>query len=971
MKAKTWFNRKPAVRNDYQELLNVGRWEYDVTKGEVHCSLEVYQIYGLPDRGSSESPDVFVEMIHPDDKEIVKQFWNQISSGKRLGRSFTYRTLQRGRQAYVQYTAQCKYDDRGDLIRIEGTVRDVTRYMENDTNTALLHPTESFYANHPGPIVVIDQDLGIVRVNRATEELFGWTEQELLFRRPPFVPIQHQETILELYRTLLKHGGTIWIDCVRLTRDGTAIDVGACLSAIRDTSGKIVGALASYTRMGVANNAPEMLLDSEGQFQALVRHSSDVFVILANDLRIKYISPAIANVLGYAINDVVNTDFLDLIHPSDRRTCEANIADITAGLQKKSSAELRFRNKAGVWRFCQTTFHDLYKGSGMDGCIVNFHDVTERRQTKELMNYIADHDYLTDLPNRRAFVERLSTMIGLAAMHHSELGVLTMSLNKFKYVNDTLGHSVGDKLIRHISQQIRDSIRGECVAARIGGDEFAILIPDLPDRDSVFALATDLLSRLQDAIQVDQYAVYVTAGIGVSFYPADGSDAETLVKHADIALHRAKERGNNTWQAYSATLTAGTYKEFSLANDFRKALQNDEFLLYYQPRLDTKTRKIVAAEALIRWEHEDWGLVSPLEFIHIAEETGLIVPLGNWILTTVCRQLHAWSESGLADIRVSVNISAKQFLVDDFVDSVRSILREFDVKPQRVEFEITETTIIPNDSAIVESIKRLREMGIAIYFDDFGTGYSSLSWLQRFELDGIKLDKSFVTHVPVRWAPTQIVSSVIQLAHSLNLTVVAEGVEANEQLAFLQDEKCEQVQGFLFSRPLPVDQFEELLGVGVIDPIPSNPPSRVQLPNRRKHFRVATPHPLIGQVTIAAINSKKLALGYTEALIMDIGPGGLRFVSNLRFPANHGVVLHFMINILGSATELDGTIVWSEEIGDDLSQYGVQFALGHTAKDALIPLLNEFAVKLRSGQVAGCDFVTGDIATFFRNESSV
>ncbi|GMA63619.1 sensor domain-containing protein [Alicyclobacillus fastidiosus] len=743
----------------------------------MHCSLEVYQIYGLPDRGYSESPDVFVERIHPEDQELVKQFWNQISQGKRLGRSFRYRTLHHGRQTYVQYTAQCKYDERGDLIRIEGTLRDVTRYMESGKNTALLHPTESFYANYPDPFVVIDQDLRIVRVNRATEDLFGWTERELLFRQPPFVPVQHQDATLELYRTLLKHGGTIWFDCVRLTRDGTAIDVTTCLSAIRDTSGKIVGAVASYTPVGVANNAPEVLLDSESQFQALVRHSSDVFVILSNDLQIKYISPAIANVLGFAINEIVNTDFLQLIHPSDRPTCEANIDNISTGLQKKSSAELRFRNKSGVWRFCQTTFHDLYKGSGIDGCIVNFHDITERRQTRELMNYIADHDYLTDLPNRRAFEEQLSAMIGLAAKHHSELAVLTMSLNKFKYVNDTLGHSVGDKLIRYIAQHIRDNIRGECVAARIGGDEFAILIPNLPDKDSVFELANNLLSRLEDSIQVDQYTVYLTAGIGISFYPADGPDAETLIKHSDIALHSAKERGNNTLQAYLSTLTAGTYKEFSLANDFRKALQNEEFVLYYQPRLDTITRKIVAAEALIRWEHDDWGLVSPVEFIHIAEETGLIVPLGNWILKTVCRQIHTWSKSGMADIRVSVNISAKQFLVDDFVDSVWSILREFDVKPERIEFEITETTIIPNDSAIVESIRRLRQMGIAIYFDDFGTGYSSLSWLQRFELDGIKLDKSFVTHVPVRWAPTQIVSSVIRLAHSLNLTVVAEGLK--------------------------------------------------------------------------------------------------------------------------------------------------------------------------------------------------
>jgi diguanylate cyclase (GGDEF)-like protein/PAS domain S-box-containing protein len=963
-------NRKANVRETHQTLLHLGTWEIDLTRWELHCSEEVYKIYHLPSKSEKERPTLFTSYVHPSDQHLVEHLWRLVIRGERIGRNFTYRIVVGGACKFIQFNLQYHYDEAGVLDRINGSMREIAGHMSDLFSVPNVEESFGFERETNEAAIVIDKEIGIVRVNKNAEGLFGWTTDELLFRYPPMVPLSYKESMGELYQVLMEQGGTIWFDTLRVCKDGSMIDVSVSLSSIRNNEGIIVGAIGLYRNYYMQFDVPEVVLDSESQFQELVENSCDVSLILNEELEIKYVSPAIDNVLSFSPRDLLQENFLLLICPSDRFKFEGNLNKLLTQADSKVVTELRLKNKQGDSRFCHVTIKRLNKNSRLKGVIVNFHDITERKETQKLVHYVTGHDYLTDLPNRRTFEEQLLRLINRSQTHKCRFAVLMLSLNKFKFLNDSLGHSIGDKLIQLFAMHIQDRVPSESIVARIGGDEFAVLIPNITDRNIAFSLANNLLKVFEQPLLVEQYSVYMTAGIGISFYPTDGTDTETLLRNTDVALHRAKEHGQNSFQAYQSTLDTGTYKSFSLSNDFRKALQNNEFLVYYQPRMETLTNRIVAAEALIRWKHPEWGLVSPIEFIHIAENSGQIVNMGRWVLEAVCRNLSDWSKLGLPDIKVSVNISAQQLLSDKFVDSVRNILRGTNVSPQRLEFEITETSILPDDSKIVETIKQLREMGILIYFDDFGTGYSSLSWLHRFELDGIKLDHSFMSHVPHHWAPTQIVKSIIHLAKELKLFVVAEGVETNQQLTFLIEEKCDQVQGYLYSRPIPVEEFFPLLKQRVLLPAEERNPYKKTEDNRRQHFRVDLSDPLVGQVTIAKLNERELSLGFSDILVLDISPGGLRFVSKLRLPTKNDILLRFHLKLMDRPTELFGYVVWNRSVTDDLFQYGVQLMVDEGASEFLVRSCNDLLVRTATGSsMSGYDVFTEGVDIFFSNQA--
>ncbi len=960
--------RRLRKKDEYRDSSCVGKWKMDLIHNKFICSDEVYLIYDLQRKGTVEQPERFQDCIYPEDKELVTMFWEQMVQGH-VFQNVTHRILRNGVPRFVQYNAQYEYDEDGNLVSVFGTVRDVTDLSREDELRSFRENDESYIRDSEHAIIFVDGNLCVVRLNRAAESLFGWTEEELLFKKTPIVPPFNENSMEKLYTILLKSGGTVQFDTVRLRKDGISVDVNLILSAIKDNFGNIVGVSGVYKSITEHVQANGLLLENERQFQALVQNASDVFLILSEELTIKYVSPAIRNVLGYHPDEFLYASFDGFVHHSDIYDVVRVFQDLKSGPARKCFFELRMKHKDSEWRFCNATFHYLAKEPGIEGIVVNFHDITENKHNQELMNYMAFHDYLTNLPNRRFFEKQLKLLIGFVTEHKSRLAILFISLNRFAYINDTLGHSIGDKLVKIIALYLRNEVTPERTVCRIGGDEFSILIPNVIDKQDVVQFATRILQAFEQPFLVDQYSLYVTAGVGISFYPDDAGDVETLVKNADIALQRAKELGNSTVRVYTDTLNAKTYKEFSLANDFRRALQNDEFVLYYQPRVQTGTGAIIGAEALIRWEHPDWGLLSPAEFLNLAEDTGLIVPLGEWVVRTACKQLRDWSDAGCRDVRVSINVSAQQLIAQNLVDIVKLAIAEYRIDQHFLEFEITETSMVPNDPGIVSTIKQLRDMGMKIYFDDFGTGYSSLSWLHRFELDGIKLDKSFVSHIPIHWAPTEIVSSVIGLAHSLNLIVVAEGVEKKQQLDFLVNQGCDEIQGYLYSKPLPADEFEKLVREGSIQPNDTEDTIELSHQNRRKYFRISFSDPLLGKLTIAKINSKKLDIGYSVALISDIGPGGLRFTSNLKLPANPDVVLCFKFDILGQMVDFEGSIVWKGELSERLFEYGVQFFIAEEERERLIRLLHSLAVKMKEGMnVPGCNFYTEDIDALFRDD---
>ena len=366
-----------------------------------------------------------------------------------------------------------------------------------------------------------------------------------------------------------------------------------------------------------------------------------------------------------------------------------------------------------------------------------------------------------------------------------------LDLDRFKYVNDTLGHSIGDKLLKKISNKIKQCLGDDDVLARLGGDEFAILLPNIRNTNQVIEYAKTIIESLEEPFHIEKYELFITASIGISIFPNDGEDSETLIKHADSALYKAKEKGKNTYQIFTSSMDAETYKIFTLESDLRKALELNQLELYYQPQICATTHQIIGAEALIRWNHPEWGIVSPDEFIPIAEETGIIIEIGKWIKETACTQNKAWQDAGLPAIPVSINLSAHRFLEKDLIVNIKEILEKTNLDPQYLEIEIVETSLLENEKVVFSILDELRKIGIQIFLDDFGTGYSSLSYLKRFKgrIDTLKIDRSFINDLSRTDVDDSnfITKTIIQLAQHLKMDVVAEGVETVEQLEILKE----------------------------------------------------------------------------------------------------------------------------------------------------------------------------------------
>jgi diguanylate cyclase (GGDEF)-like protein/PAS domain S-box-containing protein len=472
-------------------------------------------------------------------------------------------------------------------------------------------------------------------------------------------------------------------------------------------------------------------------------------------------------------------------------------------LIRRDSAELAIEDSAAP-------IHD--RTGRVTGAVMVFHDVTQAQATSKKMSYLAQHDYLTDLPNRLLLDDRLSQAIALARRHQLKLAVLYADLDRFKHVNDSLGHAIGDELLRSIAARLVGSVRSSDTVSRQGGDEFVILLSSIKHAEDAALSAQKLISAGGLSHQIEKHNLQITLSVGISIFPDDGPDAETLVKNADIAMLHAKENGRNNFQFFRPSMNERAVERQFIESGLRYALERHEFLLLYQPKVDLVTERFTSAEALIRWQPRQQELVSPREFIPIAEQCGYIVPIGRWVLRQACTQSRAWLDAKMPPIPIAVNISAVELRSNHFVEHVRAILQETGTEPSCLEFELTETALMQDPQTTVAVLKNLKDMGIQITLDDFGTGYSSLSHLRRFPIDALKIDKSFVHGLCTNADDAKIVNAVINLGRSFHLEVVAEGVETRAQFLALQDQNCGQGQGYYFRKPMAANEFFRLMG---------------------------------------------------------------------------------------------------------------------------------------------------------------
>lgn len=487
---------------------------------------------------------------------------------------------------------------------------------------------------------------------------------------------------------------------------------------------------------------------------------------------------------------------------------------MTKVLQQSSPEKYRFMRPLaeGPQHHFELHLTALRENLEVPGAVILLEDVSDRiraeeklRENEKRLNHLAFHDSLTNLPNRLLFHNRLIQAMSLAKRKNQRIGLLFLDLDRFKNINDSLGHQAGDELLRKVALRLKNCLRECDTIARLGGDEFVIIVQELQDIRDLAAVAQKVLLHLPKGIRIKEDLLFPTASIGIAVYPDNGRDVEELMKNADVALYRAKEQGRNTYQFYEREMNARAYELLLLEGNLRQALDQQQFVLYYQPQIDLRSGKTTGFETLLRWEHPVKGMVAPSDFIPLAEETGLIVPIGEWVLYQACCQAQSWHAQGFRDLRMAVNISPRQFKQPGFVNTVARILRRTDLDPRLLELEITENVLMENSEEAARVLQQLRDMGLSLAVDDFGTGFSSLRYLQQFPIDRLKIDQSFVQGISSERQDTSLAAAIIALAQNMKLGVIAEGIETMFQLDFLQQRRCDQGQGFLFSRPLPTE----------------------------------------------------------------------------------------------------------------------------------------------------------------------
>lgn len=548
-----------------------------------------------------------------------------------------------------------------------------------------------------------------------------------------------------------------------------------------------------YTRYTEKN------LNKEEAFaSSIIDNAAEGIITIDNNGSIKYTNNAVEKMFQYNSRELIGKNINMLISEFNYTYIRLVNINIELSGYRKDKSVLPLELTISKFGVGEEKFYTLI-----------LRDITERKNYEEIIRHHAFYDYLTELPNRFLLKERVEREIDKSKVVNRRFTVLYLDLDRFKFVNDTLGHDSGDKLLQQIAERLKEHIHSADTIARIGGDEFVILSSKVTCKKDIMEFSSKLLKVVKEPLIIDAHEIYISASIGVAIYPEHGEDNRTLMSNADVAMYEAKRRGKDNFQIYTESLNVKALERLNLENSLRHALEKNEFIVYYQPKVHAKTEKLIGAEALIRWNHSSLGLISPDKFIPLAEETGLIIPIGEWVLRTACAQNKALQDSGFPPLTISVNLSTLQFHLQDLKKVVQEVLKETGLDPQYLELEITESIAMQNVEYTIKTINEIKEMGVKFSIDDFGTGYSSLSKLNSLSVDKLKIDKSFVSEIGGEKNDSIIASIIMSLGKSLELEVVAEGVETQEQVDFLKENTCDEMQGYFFGRPMCSKDFIE------------------------------------------------------------------------------------------------------------------------------------------------------------------
>ncbi|MCW8963322.1 MAG: EAL domain-containing protein, partial [Gammaproteobacteria bacterium] len=556
----------------------------------------------------------------------------------------------------------------------------------------------------------------------------------------------------------------------------------------------------------------ESIIQSEARFRNLVEASNDWVWEVNEHVVYTYASPQIEDILGYRAEEIIGKTPFDFMAPDEAERVALAFKSIAKERASVVSMEKINLHKDGHMVVLESSGVPIYdKDGNFRGYRGIDRDITDRKKDEQNLEQMAHYDYLTGLPNRALFFDRLRQSLARAPWHNRMIAVLFLDLDRFKIINDTLGHDTGDQLLSEVATRLSGFVRAGDTVARLGGDEFAIILDDIAESSDILMIAQSIHAALEKPIIVKARELFITTSIGISRYPNDGDDSKLLVTRADIAMYHAKAQGRNNCQFYSANMDSVAEDRLGMETRLRHALDAGEYILHYQPKMDLESGRICGMEALIRWMEPGKGLMPPYKFIPLLEDTGLIVSVGEWILSTACRETKYWQQAGFSELVVSVNLSARQFIDDGLEEMIYRVLQESELDARYLELEITESILMDDADKTIDILRNLHDKDIKIVIDDFGTGYSSLSYLKKFPISTLKIDRSFIMGVTDNEEDASLTQAIIAMAHGLGIRVVAEGAEKEEQLAFLKEKKCDEVQGYHYSRPLGKDELSQFL----------------------------------------------------------------------------------------------------------------------------------------------------------------
>ena len=800
-----------------QHTAKIGSWSWDIVTDEHWWSDEMYRMLQLERDGHARPFERFMELVHPADRQRMAQRMQRIALGEAPDLIELRVRLPDGTARTFHSRGAATLDAAGRPVRLHGTLQDVTEQLA--TQAALLLSDMRYReAQRLARMGNWEWDLS-TNTSWWSDQLYRLLEEDPAHYPATFenflakVHPDDQQALIDGQRAILVGPDAYAPTQSRIMLAGGRERIVEQIVEVRvDAQGKPIAVVGTVHDITERRALETQLRESEARYASTVELAAVGIGHIDPHGRIIWCNGRLREMLGYDNDELLGLTIWDISHPDDAHMADRDRPRLHAGDIDTLTLEKRCLRKDGaaIWvRITTATRRAPDKELLYDVAILE--DITTRKSAEARVKYLATHDELTALPNRTLFAELLEHAIETAKRYDRRCAVLFIDLDRFKIVNDSLGHEAGDLLLQEVAGRLRHCIRKSGVVARLGGDEFVVLLEELPSTAVAVDVARRVLASMHAPVKILGHECRVTVSIGIATYPDDAADAATLMKHADLAMYLAKDEGKNNFQRYSNDMSPMSVEQLELEMRLAHALERGELSLHYQPRVDIATGTIRAAEALLRWSNPDLGSVAPARFIPLAEDTGLIVAIGKWVIRRACEQNVAWQKLGLPEVVVSVNLSPRQFKDPTLLADIVKILGETGMRPELLELEITETMLMHHLDMAADQAAAMKALGVKLAIDDFGTGYSSLSQLKRFPIDTLKIDRAFVRDIPHSADDTAITRAVVSLGKALGVRVVAEGVETAAQFHFLRDNGCDEIQGFYFSRPCPPEAFADLL----------------------------------------------------------------------------------------------------------------------------------------------------------------